>query len=120
MRDTYLWLLQLVTGGLIIIFLGVHLVLMHLDNILGFFGVDIGQPSSWSSMIERATKGWWLAFYIIFLALVLYHALYGLRGVILEVTPSGRTERIVTGFIWALGIVAFGLGVYAPTELFIG
>ncbi len=119
MRDTYLWLLQIVTGGLIVVFLGVHMVLMHLDNILGFFGVDIGQPSSWSSMIERAAKWWWLSFYIIFLALVLYHALYGLRRVILEITPSGRTERVVTGIVWALGIVAFGLGIYTPTELFI-
>jgi len=118
MRDTYLWLLQLVTGSLIIVFLAVHMVMMHLDNIVGFFGGHIDEPSFWSSMIDRATKGWWLTFYISFLALVLYHALYGLRGIVLEVTPSGRTERVVTGMIWAVGLGAFALGVYAPVHLF--
>lgn len=120
MRNTYLWLLQLITGGLIGFFAGTHLVLMHLDNILGFFGVTIEEPSSWSSMIERAGKGLWLAFYLIFLTLVLYHGLNGLRGVILEVTPAPRTERIVTGLILAFGLIALGLGIYVPVQLFAG
>ena len=120
MRNTYLWLLQLVTGALLFVFLGSHLVLMHLDQILGFFGVEIGEePSSWVSMAERAVQGFWLAFYIIFLALALYHALNGLRGIILELTPSDRAERIVTGVLITLGVIAFGLGVYVPADLFI-
>ena len=122
MRNTYLWLLQLITGGLILVFGGTHLVLMHLDEILGFFGVEIGEPSSWTSMAERwdsAVQGLWLAFYIVFLALALYHALNGLRGIILELTPSHRTERIITGVLIALGVIAFGLGVYVPADLFI-
>ena len=120
MRTTYLRFLQLITGGLIFLFAGTHLVLMHLDDILGFFGVGIGQPTSWASMIERAGQGFWLAFYIIFLALILYHGLNGLRGVILEVTPRPKAERIVTGLIFAFGVIAFGLGIYVPVELFIG
>ena len=119
MRNTYLWLFQLITGGLILIFGGTHLVLMHLDEILGFFGVEIDEPSSWASMAERALQGFWLAFYIVFLGLVLYHALYGLRGIILELTPSEKAERITTGVLIALGTIAFGLGVYVPADLFI-
>jgi succinate dehydrogenase / fumarate reductase membrane anchor subunit len=119
-RNTYLWLLQLVTGGLILLFGGTHMVLMHLDDILGFFGIDIGEPTTWASMMDRAGRGFWLAFYIIFLALVLYHGLNGLRGIILELTPSPRMERLVTGLILALGIIAFGLGIYVPAQLFAG
>ena len=119
MRNTYLWLLQLITGGLILVFGGTHLALMHLDSIMGFFGVEIGEASSWASMTDRAVQGFWLAFYIVFLALALYHGLNGLRGVVLELVPSSRVERFTTGILIALGIIAFGLGVYVPTDLFI-
>lgn len=118
MRRTYLWFLQLVTGALMAVFLGTHMVIMHLEDILSFFGIKVHEPTSWGSMIERAGKGFWLAFYILFLAFVLYHGLNGLRGIILELTPSAKTERIITWAIVALGIVAFALGTYVPVALF--
>ena len=119
MRHTYFWLLQLITGALLFVFLGAHLVLMHLNEILGFFGVEIGEPASWISMAERAVQGFWLAFYIVFLALALYHALNGLRGVLLEITALHRAQGLVTAVIIALGIIALGLGIYVPADLFI-
>jgi len=117
MRRTYLWLLQLVTGVLLAVFLGVHMVIMHLDAILGFFGVDAAEPTSWEPMIERAGQGIWVVFYIALLAFVLYHGLNGLRNVILELTPSAKTERIVTRVIIAFGIIAFIGGTYVPVAL---
>jgi len=51
MRNTYVWFLQLVTGVLIAVLLGIHVVIMHLDAILGFFGVDMAEVTSWESMI---------------------------------------------------------------------
>ncbi len=120
MRNTYLWFLQLVSGALILILGGLHLVLMHLDSILGFFGAHIGEPASWASMMDRATQGVWLAIYVIFLPLVLYHGLNGLRGIILELTPSDKTEHIATGLILLFGVIALGLGLYVPAKLFMG
>ncbi|MBM3142229.1 MAG: hypothetical protein FJ005_04180 [Chloroflexi bacterium] len=117
MRNTYLWFLQLVTGILIAVLLGVHMVLMHLDAILGFFGVYVNDVTSWGSMIERSRQGIWAGLYIALLAVVLYHALNGLRNVILELTPSARTERVVTWAIVAFGIVAFVWCSYVPIAL---
>ncbi|MBC8275318.1 MAG: hypothetical protein H8E40_10160 [Chloroflexi bacterium] len=117
MRNTYLWLLQLITGILIAVLLGVHMVLMHLDAILGFFGVDATKITSWESMIERSNQGIWAGLYIALLAVVLYHALNGLRNVILELTPSVRTERVVTRVIVAFGIVTFVFCSYVPIAL---
>ena len=111
MRNSYLWLLQLISGGLLFLFAGTHMVLLHI-------GID--EASSWGSMMERAVSGFWLAFYIIFLVLALYHGLNGLRGIILELTPSARVERIVTGLLIVLGLVGLGLGIYVPSDLFIG
>ena len=120
MRNTYLRLLQLVTGVLVAVLLGIHLVIMHLDAILGFFGVDVTDPTSWQAMIGRASQGIWAGLYIALLAFVLYHALYGLRGVILEVTTSAKTERIITWSFIIIGIIAFIWGSYVPVALLSG
>ena len=118
MKHTYLWFLQIISGGLILLLGGTHLVLMHLDNILGFFGIEIGEPSSWDSMWSAFSR-FWLAFYIIFLVIVLYHGLNGLRGVILELAPSPRMERAITYLLGLFGVAAVALGIYAPLDLFL-
>ena len=117
MRHTRLWILHLVTGILIAAFLGIHMVLMHLDAILGFFGAATTEATSWSSMMDRSGQGIWVGLYIALLAVVLYHALNGLRNVILESTSSAKIERIVTRGIIAFGIIAFVWGAYVPVAL---
>jgi len=119
MRNTYLQILQLVTGILIAILLGIHMVLMHLDAILGFFGIDVGEPASWESMIDRAGQGIWAGLYIALLAFIIYHAFNGLRNIILELTPSARTEHIVTWTIIVFGIIVFIWGTYVPIALLV-
>jgi len=109
--------MQLVTGVLIAVLLGIHMVMQHLDKVLGFFGVDLNDPTSWHSMIERSREVIWASIYIALLAVVLYHALNGLRNIILELTPSARTERIVTWTIIAFGIVIFIWASYVPIAL---
>ncbi|MFC1870292.1 hypothetical protein ACFLYE_03375 [Chloroflexota bacterium] len=114
MRNTRLHLLHMLTGILIATLLGIHLVTLHLNTIFGFFGVD---AVSWEEMISRARQGIWAGLYIALLAVVLYHALYGLRGIILETTPSARTERIVTPVFIIIGIIVFIWGSYVPIAL---
>ena len=117
MRTTRLQLLHMLTGILIAVFLGIHMVRLHLDSILDFFGVDATDPTSWESMIGRASQGIWAALYIALLAVVLYHALYGLRGIILELTPSVKTGRVITWSFIIIGIGAFAWGTYVPLDL---
>lgn len=117
MRNSYLWFMQLVTGVLIALLAGIHIVWMHLDAILSFFGVDATEVTSWESMIRRANQGIWAGIYIALLAVVLYHGLNGLRNIILELTPSARTERIVTWTIVVFGIITFIWSAYIPIAL---
>lgn len=117
MRTTYLWLLQLVTGVLIAVFLGIHMVIQHLDAVLDFFGVNAAESTSWASMIDRASQGIWVGLYIALLAFGLYHGINGLRGIILESTTSVKTGRIITRVLIALGIIFFIGGTYVPIYL---
>jgi len=124
MRTTHLQFVQLITGILIAILLAIHMINMHLDAILGFFGVqtifgvNIAQdPTIFNLMIARAQKTVFAGIYIALLVFTLYHAFYGLRNIILELSPSQGTERIITGIIIIIGIIFLGLGVYAPIAL---
>ena len=51
MGKTYSWLLQLISGVLIAVLLGIHMVLQHLDAILAFFGAEMVDTTAWAPMI---------------------------------------------------------------------
>jgi succinate dehydrogenase / fumarate reductase membrane anchor subunit len=115
MRHTNLRIIQLATGVGIVFLLGVHMVVLHLNNIIGFFGVTVSDPTGWDAMINRARQASWAALYIGLLAFGLFHALYGLRGIILEVSPS--STRAVNWSFTILGIIIFIGTSYVPLAL---
>ena len=117
MKNTYLQLIQMITGVLVALLLGLHIAVMHLDAVIGFFGVNVGDTTSWDSMIERARMGLWVGVYIALLVFGLFHALNGLRNILLETNISSRSGRVVTGVIIAFGAVFLLLGIYVPLVL---
>jgi succinate dehydrogenase hydrophobic anchor subunit len=117
MKNTYLWLAQLVAGILVAVTLSIHMVWMHLDTILGALGIDIKEPTSWTSMLARSREIIWATLYIALLTFGLYHALYGLRNVIFELAKSPIARRVVTWTILTLGILALAWGTYVPIVL---
>ncbi len=118
MRNAYIWLLQLVTGVLIAVFLGIHMVLQHLNAVLSFFGVGVADATAWASMMGRANQGIFVALYIALLVVGLYHGINGLRNIILETTSSARIKNIVTWSFVILGIGVFAWATYVPVALF--
>jgi len=118
MRTTRFRLVHMLAGAVIAVLLGIHMVVIHLDTVLGFFGIGTTEPTSWGSMIARASQSIWVGLYIALLAFVLYHGFYGLRGVILEVTTSAKTVRVVTWVLITVGIITFIWGTYVPIVLF--
>lgn len=103
MRESRFWLLHLLAGLALVFLLGVHLVLMHLGP---------GDPLVYERVARRAESPGWQLFYLIFLAFALYHGLYGLRGILLEVLAKKGRTGLLTGFLAALGILAFAFGAY--------
>jgi succinate dehydrogenase hydrophobic anchor subunit len=124
MRNTYLQFVQLITGILIAVLLGIHMVNMHLDAILSFFGVQsifgvniAADPTVFNLMKARAQQVVFAGIYIALLVFALYHAFNGLRNIVLELTTSARADRAVTAVIIVVGVVFLGLGIYAPLAL---
>jgi len=118
MREVHLKLLQYITAVAIFLLLATHLVLMHLDSTLGLFGVIVGDPTEWGSVAERASSIGWAAFYVIFLAVALYHALNGLRGIIAEFSLSTAQVRVLDRVLIVVGIAVFAYAAYIPISAF--
>lgn len=117
MRNTYLQLVQMVSGAIVGILLFIHIAVQRLDIMLGYFGVKVSDPLAFSSMMERARQGSWAALYIALLAFALFHALNGLRNMLLETNLSATAIRVLTGIIIAAGLVFLALGTYTPIAL---
>ena len=105
MRTTYLWLLQLFTGLLILVLLVIQLISIHLRAILRFFGVDATELTSWGLTANRANRGIWAGLFVVLAGIILFHALSGLRNTVLELTPSVKKVRIITWAIIVSGII---------------
>ncbi|MEE8414484.1 MAG: hypothetical protein V3R96_08025 [Dehalococcoidales bacterium] len=117
MRMTYLWLLQLVTGVLILVLIGISLILTHIPVILGFFGVDTAELISSGSVADRANPGIWAGLAVFLVAIILYHALSGLRNTLVELVPSVNKMRIITWIIIVSGIILLMGITYVPVIL---
>ncbi|MFH1382422.1 MAG: hypothetical protein ABIH70_05955 [Chloroflexota bacterium] len=117
MRNTYLRFPLMITGVLIAVLLGIHMTVLHLNSILAFFGLGASDPKGWIAMIARAREATWAGIYIALLAVGLFHALTGFRGIVLEVTPSPRAAQAITWVISIIGVLIFIGGSYVPVAL---
>ena len=99
------WLGQRVTAVLVIVTIMVHLVLTHY--------VAIGELS-FDNIGDRLAGGAVLVNDVVLLLAVVYHALNGLRMVVLDwgLTNSGG-RRTFDAALWLLGVVAIVYGIWA-------
>ncbi|MDP2916680.1 MAG: hypothetical protein Q8O16_01975 [Dehalococcoidia bacterium] len=114
MFRTRLRLLFLLSAVGTAVFLGIHMAVQHLNNVLATGELD---PTSWASTIGRATQSGWVVIYILLLVFALYHALYGLRGIILELTTSEKALRAVNWLFIVGGVIVFIWASYVPLAL---
>jgi succinate dehydrogenase cytochrome b556 subunit len=96
------WLAQRLTAALILVLLGIHFWVLH-------FSV-IGERITFERVGDRLASPWFIALDLALLATVLYHAFYGIRGIIIDMGlgPGARA-----GLTWSLvlaGVAGFALG----------
>ena len=99
------WLGQRVTAVLVFATIVVHLVLTHY--------IDIGRLS-FDDIGQRLAGGVVLINDVVLLVAVVYHALNGLRMVVLDwglASSGGR--RVFAVVLWLVGIVAIVYGIWA-------
>ncbi len=113
MRDRTLWTWHIGAGAVILVLLGLHMAIMHLDATLGIFGVQGAEPSEWESVVVRAQSLFFTVSYILLLGAALYHGFYGLRNILLELSPGAGLRTAINVGLSVLGLALFAFGTWA-------
>jgi succinate dehydrogenase hydrophobic anchor subunit len=110
MRDRTLWTWHIAAGAVILILLGLHMAIMHLNQTLGLFGPE---PLAWESVAQRASSLFFTVTYVLLLGAALYHGFYGLRNILFELDPGAVLRRTINVGLSVLGLGLFVFGTWA-------
>jgi succinate dehydrogenase hydrophobic anchor subunit len=114
MRGTSSWSWHMLTGLILVIFLGGHMIATHLDKVLGWFNANHERAATdWVNVASRGAHFSMSIFYILFLGLALYHGFYGLRTILFELNLSKSLEKAITLILVIAGFGLFALGTAA-------
>jgi succinate dehydrogenase hydrophobic anchor subunit len=117
MRETKYWTWHMFAGILILVLLGGHMVYTHMGELTGFMRTDKASDGiSMQNSQARDAKSWFPAYFIVLLAIALYHGLYGLRTILFELCPHRGAQKTMTAFLLLLGLALFGLGSFAAVK----
>lgn len=112
-RDQSGWIWHMGAGLIILVLLGLHMAVMHLDGLLGWFNPAGGHPIDWANVVARARSAFFMMTYVLLLGAALFHGLYGLRGILFELSPATSVQKAMD---WALvvgGLLLLVLGSWA-------
>lgn len=114
MRDRSLWTWHILAGLVILVFLGLHMVIMHLNTTVHVGNVNpAAGAEEWVNVLARTRSLFFAITYVVLLGAALYHGLYGFRNVLFELNPGKGLRRLVdVGFTLA-GLALFAFGSWA-------
>jgi succinate dehydrogenase hydrophobic anchor subunit len=113
MKDRTLWTMHIASSGVILILLGLHMAIMHLDATLGIFNAAGTRPIDWANVVERMKSTLFAVTYVLLLGAALYHGLYGLRNILFELNPGAALRRTTNAFLLLGGLSLFICGSWA-------
>lgn len=112
MDETRNWTWHIIAAVVIVVLLGLHMSVMHLDDLLGWFSAR-GVATSWNNVLARSKSTFFAITYSLLLAAALYHGLYGLRNILFELTIGPSGQKLINGVFWVAGVCLFGIGALA-------
>jgi succinate dehydrogenase hydrophobic anchor subunit len=105
-ETTWIWLVKIVTGPLLILVLILHLTVNH------YIGSLPSGLMTYEDVVRYYQNPIIPAIEILFLFLVVTHALIGLRGIILDMNPSRQVLSVVTWSLSLLGVFSVAYGIW--------
>ena len=109
-RGTLTWIGQSVSGILLLGLLGLHMIAHH-------FIVE-GGLRNYQQVLDYVGNPVIVAIEIVFLIVVTFHAMVGLRSVILDIGLMAKQEKTVTRVLTVLGLVIVVYGIFLALTLF--
>ncbi len=100
-RGSTLWILQALSGALLVVMVALHWLAQHL--------VVEGGLRDYSEVVSYLRQPLVLVLEIAFLIVVSAHALLGVRAVLIDLGPGKMAERLIN---CSLGVVGVGMVAY--------
>jgi succinate dehydrogenase hydrophobic anchor subunit len=106
---TTAWLLQVISGVLLLFLLGAHIVAQHF--------IVKGGLRDYAQVVSYLGNPVVLAIECAFVAVLTWHAMLGLRAVLLDFGFGPRGQAVVTRVVVALGLVTAGYSFWLIAAL---
>lgn len=100
-RGGWPWLVQRLSG----LFLALAMVVHFLD-----YHFVLGRPVTFEKVVGRLQSPGWVIFELVFLALVIYHGLNGLWGVVSDYSPRAGVRYVLGWALTLFGLATFAIG----------
>ncbi len=108
-ENTWLWLIKIISGLILIIISFIHLYVNHLlapEGLLDFNGVI----AYFQNPIIPIMEGTFLIFVVV-------HSLLGLRAIILDLNPSRKAMVVWNSLLTVFGLSAIVYGIWLLTSI---
>jgi succinate dehydrogenase/fumarate reductase cytochrome b subunit len=108
------WIIQRITGVFLVVLMTIHIVVNHFGNISKVGTAGHPDTIVFSDVAFRLGMAFWWLIDVLLLGFVLFHGLNGIRNIAIDLGVRGGTPmRVVSGFLWMIGIAAFVFGIFA-------
>jgi len=97
------WVFQRISGVQLLVCFGIH---------IWVFFFKLKRPIAFSQINQLFTKPEWIIFYVIFVALAIYHAFTGLWTVLTDKNPSKTYKKVWKAILISGGIFLTGLTLW--------
>ncbi len=99
-----MWFWQAVSGILLVILLGLHMVEQHF--------IAEGGLRTYADVIAYMQRPWVVVWEVAFLVVVIVHMLMGVRSIALDTGLPARAARRLTTALVIVGLLLLGYGLY--------
>jgi succinate dehydrogenase / fumarate reductase membrane anchor subunit len=107
--SSWSWILQAFTGIMLVVLLGLHMVVQHF--------VVAGGLRNYQQVVQYISNPFVFLLEIAFLIIVTWHAMLGVRAVILDLGLKPASERRVTAVLSIVGVIVVAYGIWLSATI---
>lgn len=104
-----IWLIQVISGALLILLLGLHMIAHH-------FVVE-GGLRTFRDVIDYVSNPVIFTLEVLFLIVVTPHAMLGMQNILLDLGPSKAAERTIVWVVRVLTVVIIAYGIWLAVAI---
>jgi succinate dehydrogenase / fumarate reductase membrane anchor subunit len=108
-RGSIVWLLQVGSGALLILVLGLHMIANHF--------VVQGGLRDFADVVAYISNPLIYVIELVFLVTVTTHAMLGLRAILLDLGPKKSTARAISWLLTLVGVGTVAYGIWLAVTL---